>query len=617
MEVYYMENTSAAETVKNETKPNKFKNSLLWRILFAVSTPLFCYIIAEVSQSGAGFITAVPFKYILLNLFYYGSVYFLLLSLTRSTKISSTLLTVGVFAFTTVNYYTMLWRTIPLTYGDLECASTVGSVLKGYNLVVPTRLVVTSVMLLLYIAAVIVAPTANSKRSTGKRLLRSSVGAALAVVLICIAYGITSPSLDLVDASGVHFEKYGYAVSFVSNAKSMKIEAPKGYSPEKAEEILSQYEAGEDAELYPNIIIVMNESLCDLQTISEFETDREYLSFINEFKKECVSGELMTFGLGGGTSTSEFELLTRSSQILLPYTSVAYMQYIKKDIPTLTTTLGSYKKPYRITAMHPAQAINYNRDKNYPLMGIDKFLDREYFSDLSNPRGYLDDRQCYERMMEYFYSTDESTPQMIFNITIQNHGGYFDTCDLGTEAVKITSFDATYDAERYLTLIKQSDEALKGLIEELSQCDRPVILLVFGDHQPLLENAFYEELLGDMEGWTDEDYLSRHRTPFLIWSNYGSIEPESMGLTSLNYLSSILLQKANLPLTQYDSFLLDMREDIPAMCGCVYYTSDGVLHTVGDEENQWLDNYAILQYGCLFDSDNINWNGYDMSLSNC
>lgn len=608
-----VENTSAVTTDKKETKNKIQPKTLAWRIAFGVLTPILCYIIAEVSQSGADFLTVVPVQYALLNIAYYAGAYLLLLSVSRCTKIAATLLPVGVFAFTTVNYYTYLWRTIPLTYGDLKCASTVGSVLYGYNVVVPKRLIFTAVLLLVYIAALLIAPTRNPKQSVKRKLVRSCAGAVMAVTVIFLLYAVTSPELDIIGADGVHFENYGYAVSFIANAKTMKIKKPKKYTAQSAEDILSEYESDTEAEMYPNIIIIMNETLSDLQVMGEFDTSEEYLPFINSFKEECVSGEVLTFGLGGGTSLSEFELLTRSSQTQLPYTSVAYMQYINSEIPTLATTLKNYEKPYQVTAMHPAQGINYNRDKNYPLMGIDKFLDKEYFSDLSSPRGFLDDEQCYDRMMEYFYSTDENTPQMIFNITIQNHGGYFDTCDIGTETVEVTSFDATYDVERYLTLIKQSDEALEGLVEELRQCDRPIILLVFGDHQPLLENAFYEELMGDMEDWTDENYLSRHITPFLIWSNYGSIESEDMGLTSLNYLASILLDKADLPLTRYDQFLLDMREDIPAMNGCVYYTSDGVLHRVGDEENEWLGKYAVLQYGALFDSKNIDWSGYDFS----
>lgn len=591
----------------------KQRAGVFFVVLFAVLTPIVCYVISEIIEAGIDFITVIPPEYALFNITYYLAGYVLLISILRSTKAVAIILSIASFAVGTANYYTVLWRTIPINLGDIKCASTVGSVLYGYNVVIPNCVIIAAAILVVYIAAVIIAPTRNPIQSMKRKFLYSCAAFVIGAVTIGICYGMTSPELDVVGSDGVHFEKYGYVVSFVANAKSMQIKEPEGYSTDEVNGILAEYEEEEETEIYPNIIIIMNESLCDLQTVGEFETSEEYLSYFNSLKEECVSGELLTFGLGGGTSLTEFELLTRSSQTLLPYTSVAYMQYIENDIPTLATTVKNYDTPYEVTAMHPAQAINYNRDKNYPLMGIDKFLDKEYFSDLSSTRGFLDDEQCYGRMLKYFYSTDENTPQMIFNITIQNHGGFFDTCDLGTETVEVTSFDATYDVERYLTLVKQSDEALKNLITELSECDRPVVLLIFGDHQPLLEDAFYEELRGDMEGWTSEDYLSRHITPFLIWSNYGSIEPKDMGLTSVNYLSSILLDSADLPLTEYDRFLLSMREEIPAMSGCIYYTADGELHEMGDEENQWLSEYAMLQYGALFDNKNIDWSGYDLS----
>ncbi len=610
-----MENKIMINTDLNKVKEKRERASLVWISIFSVLTPVVCYIISEIIESGINFLTAVSPEYALFNIVYYLAGYIILISILRSTKAASIILTAAVFAICTGNYYTVLWRTIPINLGDIECASTVGSVLYGYNVIIPNCVIVSAVILVAYIAAIIVAPTKNPKQSIKRKFMYSCAAFVIGGITLGVCYGLTSPTLDVVGSDGVHFEKYGYIVSFISNAKSMKISEPDGYSPEEASAILGAYEKEEKAEVYPNIIIVMNESLCDLQSIGEFETSEEYLSYFNSLKKECISGELLTFGIGGGTSLTEFELLTRSSQTLLPYTSVAYMQYIDSEIPTLATTLKNYDTPYEVTAMHPAQAINYKRDQNYPLMGIDKFLDKEYFDDLESPRGFLDDEQCYDRMMEYFYSTDKNTPQMIFNITIQNHGGYFDTCDIGTETVKITSFDATYDAERYLTLVKQSDEALKGLVEELSECDRPVVLLVFGDHQPLLEDEFYEELMGEKKNWTAEQHLSRHKTPFIIWSNYGSINAEDMGLTSVNYLSSILLDAAELPLTEYDRFLLDMREDIPAMNGCMYYTSDGQLHEVGDEDNEWLEKYAVLQYGALFDNENIDWQGYDFSKS--
>ncbi len=593
----------------------KQKLSVLYVILFAVFIPVVCYVILEIIESGTSFLTVVPPEYALFNIAYLVAGYVVLISILRSTKAVSIILLIASFAIGTVNYYTVLWRTLPVNFGDLKCAATAGSILYGYNLVIPDCVIIAAAVLALCITLVILAPTKNPPQSIKGKFMSSCAAFVIGAVTLGVCYGMTSTELDVVGSDGVHFEKYGYLVSFISNAKTMEIEEPDNYSPGEAAAILSEYETEEKAEIYPNIIIIMNESLCDLQSVGEFETNEPYLPFFNSLKEESVSGEILTFGLGGGTSLTEFELLTRSSQILLPYTSVAYMQYIDSDIPTIASTVRNYETPYEVTAMHPAQGINYNRDKNYPFMGFDRFLDLEYFADLESPRGFLDDEQCYDRMMEYFYTTDENTPQMIFNITIQNHGGFYDTCDIGTEPIEITSFEAGYDAERYLTLVKKSDDALENLVAELSECDRPVVLMVFGDHQPLLEDEFYEELRGDKKTWTDEDYISRHITPFLIWSNYGNIEPEDLGLTSVNYLSSILLDTAELPLTEYDRFLLSMREEIPAMSGCMYYTADGELHEVGDEENPWLDMYAILQYGALFDNENIDWSSYDLSSS--
>ena len=51
-------------------------------------------------------------------------------------------------------------------------------------------------------------------------------------------------------------------------------------------------------------------------------------------------------------------------------------------------------------------------------------------------------------------------------------------------------------AETYLSLINESDRALETLIYYLQQLDQPTMLIMFGDHYPNVEEAFYEELYG-------------------------------------------------------------------------------------------------------------------------
>ncbi len=50
-------------------------------------------------------------------------------------------------------------------------------------------------------------------------------------------------------------------------------------------------------------------------------------------------------------------------------------------------------------------------------------------------------------------------------------------------------------AEQYLNMIKMSDKALKELVHYFEKVDEPTVIVFFGDHQPDLEETFYNRLL--------------------------------------------------------------------------------------------------------------------------
>lgn len=62
--------------------------------------------------------------------------------------------------------------------------------------------------------------------------------------------------------------------------------------------------------------------------------------------------------------------------------------------------------------------------------------------------------------------------------------------------------------------MKASDEALKGLLDYFSEYEEPVIVVLFGDHQPRLEDGFYEYVTGQPVGaWDPEQRMNQYKTP--------------------------------------------------------------------------------------------------------
>lgn len=190
------------------------------------------------------------------------------------------------------------------------------------------------------------------------------------------------------------------------------------------------------------------------------------------------------------------------------------------------------------------------------------------------------------------------------SISMQNHGGYTEKYDNFDEKVRLLGLNYP-DVNQYLSLVHESDSALEYLISYFQNVDDPVEIVFFGDHQPSLSSSFYPNLNGKgLSGLTEDELEDLYTIPFFIWTNYESTEVE-LPVTSINYLSTLALERAGIELPAYNQFLADMMETIPAINSRGYYSKSagGFLHIeeATGEEADWIRNYNILQYNNMFD----------------
>ena len=112
-----------------------------------------------------------------------------------------------------------------------------------------------------------------------------------------------------------------------------------------------------------------------------------------------------------------------------------------------------------------------------------------------------------------------------------------------------------------------------------------------------------------MSGLSTDELQEFFEVPFFIWTNYES-ESETVERTSLNFLSTMLLERAGIALPEYNQFLADLMEVVPAMNVRAFYSKENgryVHYGNGSvEEKVWLEKYQILQYNGLFDNRNRN-----------
>ena len=349
----------------------------------------------------------------------------------------------------------------------------------------------------------------------------------------------------------------------------------------------------------PNIILIMNESLADFSLVGDVRYNRDPLSYIHSLTKNTIKGRDYVSVFGAGTSNSEFEAMTGNTMAFFPSGCNVYQQFMHNS----TFSLPSYLKEqgYSCKAVHPSSGANWNRIATYKSMKFDDFITIDDFKKPEYVR-YISDKESYKKVIE-LYENKGDKPLYLFDMTIQNHGGYLTNTNWKTPVYVEGSYYT--EAKEYLSATHVSDQAFQYLLNYFSKQTEPTIICMFGDHFPSIETAFYEELLGKPQSeWNLEDIQKRYAVPFIIWANY-DIEEEQNAVISNNYLENMLLKQAGIDLPHYNQYLEKLSADIPAMNVNGYMDTEGKWHNYDSDETdtvkKLLEDYEILQYGYYSD----------------
>ena len=219
-------------------------------------------------------------------------------------------------------------------------------------------------------------------------------------------------------------------------------------------------------------------------------------------------------------------------------------------------------------------------------------------------REYITDEELYDKIIDRYENRGRKEKLYLMGITMQNHGGYGQAYDnFDEECFKIGR--SYTDANQYFSLIHESDKAVEKLISYFSGEEDPVEIVFFGDHQPSLCSSFYPLLNNKgLSGLTEDELENLYKVPFFIWTNYDTPE-EEVDITSLNFLSTMTLERAGIALAPYNRFLSEMQKTVPAINSRGYYSKEAGkflhLEEAEGEEAEWIRRYRILQYNSMFD----------------
>jgi len=474
----------------------------------------------------------------------------------------------------------------------------------------------------------------NRKRDS----IRGIAAAALCAALVVVPNYMQVFQVQIMYWYSINFyEKQGFLPTFIAVWQDLPIHKPADYTTEDAEaataELSQAYEQGIGAseqrqqaaaqfqEVKPTVIVVMNESFCDLSDLNNLQCGYKGPQYFNSIDDALYRGELFVDVHGGGTCNSEFEFLTGNS---LGYIGAGKYPYSTFQLGPVDNLARQFKElGYTTCAMHPNYASNWNRDKVYKAWGFDSFLAIDDFGgmplynidgtkQMQTPTGIpifhsgVSDQATYQMTLDLL--KENSSPQFIFNVTMQNHGAYNQE---NIPADKLTHYypAGTYEnptfaetperLNEFLSCIEESDRALEWFIGELKQLDRPVVLVFFGDHQPSMTPDYNDLWFPNEPQLTHSQRI--YHTEYVIWANYdvsGREQASTVRDTSVDVLGTIMLDTIGAPVSQYEQAQLAVNEQIKATNLHGYLGADGTWYTPEEDSpyRELYDKMGLVEY---------------------
>lgn len=493
--------------------------------------------------------------------------------------------------FAAVNWCVFGFRGSMIVPTDIYALGTALDVAGSYRFVVDSFLAIGVVLAV----AVLVLLRKNKQPQANKatsRLVLGVLTAGFFVVLFALTctkqvFAKMGMSVDYWNQMENEVSDYGLYFTLVLDIGDLYSNEPDNYAPERLTETLAPSDSAsaslaQNAAEQPTILFIMNESLADFALFGDTQLSEDYLPYLHSLagsdNDTCYVGTLSVPVFGGGTCTTEFETLTGFSGSYGYSTTGAYTTLVKRDVSSGVRYYNALG--YETVAFHPEKATNWNRNTAWPALGFERSLFAEdlpfegigFVNGEATQSDRCSDAELYQAVLQQMQGSE--TPQFVFALTMQNHGGYGHR-NIGSIAVQDSS-NGYVATNEYLWLARQSDEAFRDLIAELETWDKPVMVVLYGDHLPAVDEEYLSLLAQNpTEMAAQSPQWARYTTPLVVWNNFGadlSVFPEH---TSTSYLQTLVRQAAGLPLTAQDKVTASLMQAYPILLPDGAIAADG------------------------------------------
>ncbi|MEY8319837.1 LTA synthase family protein [Lachnospiraceae bacterium 46-61] len=521
-------------------------------------------------------------------------------------------------------------RQDPVLPSDVKLIKEVIGIVRGFDVTtlkdIETKIVLFLLLLLLSLVLF------QNKKMNGKIRISGIVGVIVGGLIVNQMWYNNEkvyqqyPVLGNIYFSVNQYHSKGFMYCFFHNINTMKVKKPNHYNEiqyAQAEKPPTLNE--EQTENLPHIIMIMGEAYSDL-SINEHIDFTHYDDPMEEYKKiisqeDTIAGHIVVPNFGGGTSDTEYDVLTACPTRYLDNASPSY-DFVRKKFDALPRRLAEIG--YNTLAIHPGYYWFYNRYNVYPYFGFQNFIHLSSFDPHGQSKGgYITDEAAVETILntlqEHIQQSDK--PLFSFTVTIQNHGPYedkynaakqnFDTDIVLTEQEKNLLYN-------YFHGMKDADKAIGTLVKELDTIEEPVIVVYFGDHLPGFSNGMdFFDILDydiDIEG-TIEQRLAIYETPYFIWQNENAknttkilenkqkmLLPEG-NIISSHYLGAMTMELIGLEgLSPLYDYVNEMRKELPVTANGAFLEGNGnYKEEVTEQQQKKIDYLAGWQYYKLFD----------------
>jgi len=263
----------------------------------------------------------------------------------------------------------------------------------------------------------------------------------------------------------------------------------------------------------PNITVIQSESFFDARRLHP-AIKKSILKNFDKINKESLQyGKLKVPAWGANTMRTEFSFLSAIPNEKLGFHRYYPYQFLAKyQLHTIASALKN--QGYYCVCIHPHPASFFGRDKIFPKMGFDEFIDIDDFQAAEKFGPYISDETVTQKILEITQKKTDK-PLFIFVITMENHGPLH--LEKTSKEEQIEYFESNHakdlphelnDLTVYLRHLKNADKMIKTLTDEYRKSEVETTLCFYGDHVPSMPTIYQQT-----------NYQDEHSDYFIWQSN--------------------------------------------------------------------------------------------------